>query len=264
VQTMEAKAKSLGKTLYYMFPTNEGLNSADAQKATSAGLPINRLMPDIHVGGGGAVETAEADFNAMPTFNQSAINCETNAGIHTHQRAMQESADLMDWFNTVSPVEPRLRGRAASFCMERSGHYDNFDQGITFFLPNMTWIQPPGYVHSMITQTWADQGLGVTWDTTQNKAYAVSAQKTTDNSKLYVRVVNNQGVASALTLTINGFASKTTVNAWTLANPNLSAANTPSNPTNVSPVQSTLTIPSGGGNISLPMYSFLVLEFSAA
>jgi len=68
--------------------------------------------------------------------------------------------------------------------------------------------------------------------------------------------VNNQGVASALTLTINGFASKTTVNAWTLANPNLSAANTPSNPTNVSPVQSTLTIPSGGGNISLPMYSF--------
>ena len=23
------------------------------------------------------------------------------------------------------------------------------DQGLVFFLPNMTWIQPPGYVHKM-------------------------------------------------------------------------------------------------------------------
>jgi len=193
VQAMETKAKSLGKTLYYMFPTNEGVNSSDASKAQSLGLPIDRLMPDIHVGGGGAVETAIADFNALPNFPQSAINCETNAGTHTQSRAMQESLDLMDWFNTIAPIEPRLRGRAASFCMERSGHYDNFDQGITFFLPNMTWIQPPGYVHMMITQTWADQALNLAWNTTKSNSYAVSAQKTADNTKLVVRAVNNLG-----------------------------------------------------------------------
>lgn len=33
-----------------------------------------------------------------------------------------------------------------------SGHYDNFDQGIAFFLPNMTWLQPPGYVHQMLVE----------------------------------------------------------------------------------------------------------------
>jgi hypothetical protein len=261
VQAMETKAKSLGKTLYYMFPTNQGLNSSDQSKATSAGLPINRLMPDIHVTGGGAVETAEADFNASPNFQQSAINCETNAGIHTHQRAMQESQDLMDWFNVVSPVEPRLRGRTASFCMERSGHYDNFDQGITFFLPNMTWIQPPGYVHQMITQTWADQALALTSTT---KGVQASAQKTSDNSKLYVRLVNYNNAVSTVTLIITGFNSNPTVNVLTLANSNLNAANTPGSPTNVSPRASTLTIASGGGDVTLPVYSFTVLEFTAA
>ena len=29
-----------------------------------------------------------------------------------------------------------------------------FDQAISFFLPNMTWLQPPGHVHAMITDSW--------------------------------------------------------------------------------------------------------------
>ena len=36
-----------------------------------------------------------------------------------------------------------LLGRTASFCVERSGYNEGAanDQGITFFLPNMTWMQ---------------------------------------------------------------------------------------------------------------------------
>ena len=48
----------------------------------------------------------------------------------------------------------RLKFRTASFCTERSGHFDGFDQGVSFFLPNMTWLQPPGYVHQMIKDSW--------------------------------------------------------------------------------------------------------------
>jgi len=136
-----------------------------------------------------------------------------------------------------------------------------------FFLPNMTWIQPPGYIHSMITQTWADQALTVTWKSnlgTTATPYAVSAQKLKDNSKLYVRAVNNQPSTVTLTVTITGMNTKTSVNVWTLSNTNLNAANTPSQPTNVSPVQSTVNLASGGGDITLPVYSFVVLEFQAA
>lgn len=36
----------------------------------------------------------------------------------------------------------RLKARAGSFCMERSGYNEGGlnDQGISFFLPNMTWF----------------------------------------------------------------------------------------------------------------------------
>ena len=36
------------------------------------------------------------------------------------------------------------------------------DQGISFFLANMTWLQPPGHVHTMIKDSWADITLGFT------------------------------------------------------------------------------------------------------
>jgi hypothetical protein len=54
-------------------------------------------------------------------------------------RAMSEATDLNDWFNCAEVDCTRLHFRTASFCDERSGHFDAFDQGISFFLPNMTW-----------------------------------------------------------------------------------------------------------------------------
>jgi hypothetical protein len=95
---MEARRVAVGAPpLYYMYPLNTGLNATGAAEAVAAGLPIPNLMPDCHVGGGGGVECAEADFAALPNFTQSAINCETNDGISTQLRAIHESADLQDW-----------------------------------------------------------------------------------------------------------------------------------------------------------------------
>ena len=44
------------------------------------------------------------------------------------------------WFNCFAvdgtgAFCDRLKFRTASFCNERSGHFDAFDQGISFFLP---------------------------------------------------------------------------------------------------------------------------------
>ena len=68
---------------------------------------------------------------------------------------LTEASDINDWMNQYIPSTTgnpmsRMKFRTASFCTERSGHFDAFDQGISFFLPNMTWLQPPGYVHKMI------------------------------------------------------------------------------------------------------------------
>ena len=115
---------------------------------------------DIHLGGGGGVEMAENMFNTYPNYTMGAVNAETNAGIHTMTRAvrilplsllaasrltiaggggwraqqMSEATDLNDWFNCGEEECSRLHFRTASFCDERSGHFDAFDQGISFFL----------------------------------------------------------------------------------------------------------------------------------
>jgi hypothetical protein len=84
---------------------------------------------DEHVGGGGGVEIARHMFSKFPNYTMGAVNAETNAGIHTMSRAMMEANDLNDWFNCADPWCTRLHFRTASFCTERSGHFDAFDQG---------------------------------------------------------------------------------------------------------------------------------------
>ena len=54
--------------------------------------------------------------------------------------------------------------RTASFCFARSGYSGQFDQGIALYLPNMSWLQPPGYVHKMIHDTWEPGALTVSRD----------------------------------------------------------------------------------------------------
>jgi hypothetical protein len=56
-----------------------------------------------------------------------------NCGDHTLRRALEEGYDLNMFANEGNP---RLKGRAASFCMERSGYQEGGlnDQGLVFFL----------------------------------------------------------------------------------------------------------------------------------
>jgi hypothetical protein len=87
IAAMEARAKAVGAPPFrYMFPTNgySGVDAADATKAVAAGLPIERILVDLHEGAGGAVGHATALFEnpPIPGFNQGAINCETNGKTH--------------------------------------------------------------------------------------------------------------------------------------------------------------------------------------
>ncbi len=85
-----------------------------------------------------------------------------------------------------------MHARTASFCTERSGHYDAFDQGLVFFLPNMTWGQPPYYVHAMIKDVFQQNALRVTSPTTPagDLSQMVSAMVSDDRSSLTLLVAN--------------------------------------------------------------------------
>ena len=164
VKAMEERATQLGKPkfFYYMSPNNANwLNASQSAEVEALGLG-DHVVSDMHVGAGGGVERATQLFSKFPTMTMGAVNAETNDGSHTMTRAAKEAEDLNAWFNAgATSVGKRLKFRTASFCNERSGHFDAFDQGISFFLPNMTWIQPPGYVHKMFHETWQPHGLAV-------------------------------------------------------------------------------------------------------
>lgn len=213
---MEARARSLGLngTLTFIFPDNGGLRGADIDAAKRLGMDA-QIAADIHVGAGGALDVARRLFRARLDFAQSAVNLETNAGTHTHARALQEATDLNSFFAAPASIQRRVRVRTASFCTSRSGHFDAFDQGIAFFLPNQTWLQPPGHVHAMVAQSLYRNALNVSvaqlldggaasqrggeaaghegpslGDSATESGLSVSAQRSSDGASIVVRVVN--------------------------------------------------------------------------
>jgi len=253
VKAMEERAAKLGmaKKLYYMFPNNHGPKGEDSVMAASLGLG-DHLVVDIHDGAMGGVSQAERVFSTNTTATWGAINLETNCGDHTVKRMLEEAQDLNMFF---AYPNQRLKGRAGSFCMERSGYNEAGlnDQGISFFLPNMTWLQPPGYVHAMISDTW--QPLNVNYSATplcgSSKNGMISAQVSEDGMTVVVRFVNYASVAMNITIDAGRSA---TVRVSTMAFPDLKAANTPAEPMKVSPT----SLPPSNGPVEVAGYSYTI------
>ena len=262
VKAMEERAISLGMPNYFVYldPDQGGwLKPADAAVISSLGLGAN-VAEDFHVGGGGAVEGAKGLFDKYPDQDMGACNAETNAGTHTMSRALSEADDILDWLSCSAPWCKRLWFRTASFCTERCGHYDAYDQGITFFLPNMTWIQPPGYVHQMISATWQPNGVGVASPCTGSQC-RVSAELSDDKQTLAVRYVNHNPSDQQVTVSLQGFNPASQVTVLQITG-NLNDANSPGNPTQISPTSQTVPVPQGM-TFTVPGYSFTVFSFSA-
>ena len=85
VTAMEKRAATLpaAPKLHYMYPVNGGFDANVASQLFALGGDelLRRTMPDCHVGEGGGVACALADFAAMgPQYNISFINAEVSRG----------------------------------------------------------------------------------------------------------------------------------------------------------------------------------------
>jgi hypothetical protein len=289
VAAMEARAEKVGVRgkLKYLFPSGwnavpQGVNTTDAPKAAKLGLG-DRLLCDLHTLDGYIVPPTrplQMDLNqigrhwGVPRFHDvlrsnttgpqgwGAMNLETNTGDHTLRRALEEGYDLNMFANEGNP---RLKGRAASFCMQRSGYQEGGlnDQGLIFFLPNMTWGQPPFYAHKMIADTL--QPNAVTWSMTSSDDYnatnlngIVSSQVSDAGTELTVRLINPRTVPVVVCVSTRACtASSATMTV--LHSSNLFDANTPALPTAVSPVTSAIK---DLGNVDVPANSFAILTLA--
>ena len=125
-------------------------------------------------------------------------------------------------------------------------------------MPNMTWLQPPGYVHSMVTAAWQPNALAV-----QSGPYPASAQLSDDGSALTVQLVNSRGSGGSVLLRVNGFTPQGAATIWTLNSTDKGAGNTPAQPAAISPVKTTAAWPAAGLVVQLPMYSFVIVTATA-
>ena len=176
--------------------------------------------------------------------------------------------------------------------MAASNNFDNWDQGLSFFLPNATWLQPPGLVHQMVDRTWQPNALQVevpsgAWPKwggelpmkTEN-ASLTSAQKSDDGKTLVLRYVNFYqslyavdhalhplAPATNLTVHLTGAMAErqfSSATMWTLSSQDPLAANTPGQPTKVAPIKTTL--PSFGDStvLQIPANSYVVVVATLA
>ena len=148
-----------------------------------------------------------------------------------------------------------------SLPLRRSSQFDGFDQGLTFFLPNQTWLQPPGYVHTMINDNWQPNGVQVVG--LVGTVYSASAQVSDDRRSLTIQVVNPQPTVGNVTLLVTGFTASGPATVSTLSSTNVDGGNTASQPTLIAPVATSASWSNGAVTLLLPPNSFTVVSAKA-
>ena len=123
----------------------------------------------------------------------------------------------------------------------------------------MTWLQPPGWVHVMIKNTWADVSVDAQF--TAGPVLPFAAQLKDGGHTLVLRVVSGEAPQPlVVSLVGSAAAAGPSYTQYTLSG-DPGDDNTPSLPNRVVPVQSSVSIGAGATtiNTTLPANSFAVL-----
>ena len=141
----------------------------------------------------------------------------------------------------------------------------SWDQGISFFLANMTWLQPPGHVHVMVKESWAEKTLAFSHAGALPGNLTFTAQQ--GGKGLVVRAVNKGQAPLSFTVRMEAGAPLSAAGAAeaaisTLSGPDLKGDNSPSHLDAIAPKSSKVALGAGGKSLSLtlPGYSFTVAQ----
>ena len=146
-------------------------------------------------------------------------------------------------------------------------------EGLSSFLPNVSYLQPPGWVHHLINRTWQPLGLRIRWVAPEgrqpvdaygsrwNNTYSASAASSDDGRLIVVRLTS--WAAMPIRVLLNGTTASSASSlrgsyVATIVGNGLpvTALNTPSDPEHVTPVQMAsvdVAVP-----LLLPPHSFAV------
>ena len=146
-------------------------------------------------------------------------------------------------------------------------------------------LQPPGYVHKMLADTFQPNGLATTptgigpghMDNIDNASISASAQASNDGKTIVVRIANRGDIGANITLMVPGFSGSIAPTTWLLKPPtaagsnwwpNKAAENPYFNPTLVSPKRNVAEVlqrdvsGSGTDTLLLPPFAYVVVEYA--
>lgn len=162
---------------------------------------------------------------------------EENGNHHDLSRALGHARQI----NRFSRLGEDFYIDTSANCLQAQSRNDNgWDQGIMFYLPNMTWLSPLGYSIQMISHTDQPNLLEFHDDSSWNGTLDILAVQSKDGMTTVVRVVNTASYPVNCSLTLFGLSCQGTVTVqsqelYDTTNEGLSVVNPPGQPDKISP-----------------------------
>ncbi len=178
---------------------------------------------------------------------------EENGGLHNMQRALGHATTL----NAVRRHSSWVLTSCPANALQPYKQNDNgWDQGQIFFTPTQVWGMPPFYVQQMAARNQLPLRV---CDITSGKL-DVTAARSEDGSVLSIHVVNYTDEPVNTRIELTNFRSGTTVVNIESLSGKLSDENTPENPEEIKPAETTLTISGNTFIYTFPAFSYTILK----
>ena len=164
---------------------------------------------------------------------------ELNASRHNMERALANAAAI----GLLSQLGNRVTVVTSANALQADGQNTNgWDQGLVFYDPQRSWLQPPGYVTQMIASNYLPRVVNTV---TTNPQLTVTAS--TDGTELVIQVVNASGSSQTPTIRLTGYTPATRTAQVTQLSGDRADQNDAANPTRVTPQSTTAGFTLAGG-----------------
>ena len=189
-----------------------------------------------------------------PNTTMKCTIFEENGWTHNMQRALGH-ATLQ---NAVRRMGDFVLTSCAANALQPYKQNDNgWDQGQIFFTPTQVWGMPPYYAQQMASENHLPLLVS---SSVEGAELDITATRSEDGSKLALHIVNVGKNSVRTKFDITEFGSIASAHTITLTAP-LAEANTPENPTKISPQRSNLEV-SDNLTCDIPEYSYTILVVS--
>jgi alpha-L-arabinofuranosidase len=220
---------------------------------------------DVHVDTEGPRPNFGGTFSFLDALEKLAegakhrvVIFEFNAGNHSLRRALANAAAI----NLVER-DGRIPIATSANCLQPDKQNDNgWNQGLLFLDPSQVWLQPPGHVTQMYSQSYLPK-LVQCQVTGGKDTLDASAKRSDDGRTLVLQVVNPTGKAILTQIHLAGFVPQKPVAQVTELSGTLDARNTASHPNAIVPQSRPWKHAFKNGNTSytFPPYSVTVLRW---